>query len=284
MSSSPIRKRAADDDIDDSNSKRQRVPRRSAGKRSLPAGFVDSEQAITKDPVDDSTSESELDDEDQHVRLAHRKRGRSPPPPDLLEDPQDIDSSTISIGTNLTARSTPSSTTSISSDTSTPSQMSLTFHVPPGHEGPFVVNLQLPAGMNNNASSSSLVSAGSSSGTRFAIDKSLLGPRKRPFSLQRQRVTFLDLPAELRNDIYKRVVVTPNVPVVFAGALNFGGHCAALLRTCKPVYEEARQFLYGEHEFHFSRCNRDRGNFWEKWTEVGWKDVRRSVSLLRNYT
>jgi len=47
------------------------------------------------------------------------------------------------------------------------------------------------------------------------------------------------------------------------------------------VYEEARQFLYGEHEFCFVRCDEKRGDYWQpEWEEVGWKDVRRFLATI----
>lgn len=88
------------------------------------------------------------------------------------------------------------------------------------------------------------------------------GPKRMGGISTGNQAGFLDLPAELRNDIYKRIIVEKNKVIKFAPAENFSHH-AALLRTCKTVYQEARQFLYGEHEFHFKRCGDVRGHFWD---------------------
>jgi len=281
MPSTASKRAASQELLDDEalakQSKTGRSTRSTAGRRSLPTGFVNTEEAIHQSDEDDSAlSDSELDDDDQHRRLSHRRRGRSPPPPELEEA---IESDNLQRRTS----NTPSEFSSFN-----PSMLSLTFHVPPGHQGPFVVNLQLPSMTSPNAMSFSSSSGSSPSNAQTPcsgisatpVATSVVQPRKKPLTLKRKRAGFLDLPAELRNDIYKRIIVTPDNPIIFRSATNFSGHSAALLRTCKTVYHEARQFLYGEHEFQFSRCVRDRGQFWEEWKEVGWKDVRRFLSTI----
>jgi len=283
MPSTASSKRAASQELldDETLAKQSRTGGRStrstAGRRSLPTGFVNTEEAVTRSDEDDSAlSDSELDDDDQHRRLSHRRRGRSPPPPELEE---------VIETDNLQHRT---STTPSEFSSSNPSMLSLTFHVPPGHQGPFVVNLQLPSMTSPNSlsfSSSSRLSpinaqTPCSTVSAAPVEKSVAQPKKKCLTLKRKRAGFLDLPAELRNDIYKRAIVTPDKPIMFKGATNFSGHSAALLRTCKTVYHEARQFLYGEHEFQFSRCIRDRGQYWEEWKEVGWKDVRRFLTAI----
>ncbi|KAF7192763.1 hypothetical protein HII31_05904, partial [Pseudocercospora fuligena] len=53
---------------------------------------------------------------------------------------------------------------------------------------------------------------------------------------------FLDLPAELRNDIYHQLLVAEPNPVTGRTA----GH-PEILRTCKQIHEEATGILYNKH-------------------------------------
>jgi len=127
-----------------------RPTRQNAGRRSLAAGFVRTEDVITKNDDEDSDSESEPDDNGRHSRLFHKRRAPSPPPPALPEEHRDLPLDGPLSSVSSTAPST--------------RQLSLTFHVPPGHQGPFVVNLQLPTGnMNyNNFPTDSLSKTGTS--------------------------------------------------------------------------------------------------------------------------
>lgn len=50
--------------------------------------------------------------------------------------------------------------------------------------------------------------------------------------------------------------------------------------TCRQVYEEARTILYGENEFRFARDVRSRGNYFDEWRQVGWKDIRRFLTTI----
>jgi hypothetical protein len=56
---------------------------------------------------------------------------------------------------------------------------------------------------------------------------------------------------------------------------------AALLRTCRQIYDEGRGILYGENVFHFDR---DRNNRRKRWDcvskEVGYKDFRRFLVMI----
>lgn len=273
----PVTKRDATDDLNDETfaSKRAKITgrptRQSAGRRSLAAGFVRTEEVVTKNDDEDSDSESEPDDNGRYSRLFHKRRAPSPPPPELPEEPHDMP-----LDAPLT------STTSSNSNR----QLSLTFHVPQGHQGPFVVNLQLPTGnMDHNFGANSLSSIGAlTTATSFTSSAIVPNLGRSTQRLKRKPATFLDLPAELRNDIYKRAIINPATKDInFRFAQNFG-HNSALLRTCKQVYEEARQFLYGEHEFCFVRCDEKRGEYWQdwrsEWEEVGWKDVRRFLATI----
>ena len=89
----------------------------------------------------------------------------------------------------------------------------------------------------------------------------------------------MSLAAEIRNMIYELVLVT-DTPIDLARATNFR-RSAAILRTCKAVYDEARQILYGRNSFRLERQFRSRARYYQpEWTEVGWKDVRRWLRAI----
>jgi len=100
-----------------------------------------------------------------------------------------------------------------------------------------------------------------------------------PMRLNPKYASFLELEPELRNRIYRELLVTDNV-VKFNPAPRLS-RTAALLRTCRQVHGEARGILYGENAFHFDRSDKTRGHYWdEEWQEVGYKDVRRFLETI----
>lgn len=97
--------------------------------------------------------------------------------------------------------------------------------------------------------------------------------------LHPEHASFLELEPELRNRVYRELLVTDSV-VKFNPAPRLS-RTAALLRTCRQVHEEARGILYGENAFHFDRRAESRGNYWEEeWKEIGYKDVRRFLESI----
>jgi len=90
---------------------------------------------------------------------------------------------------------------------------------------------------------------------------------------------FLDIPAELRNQIYRHLLVKES-NVCFAHPRDFS-RTAAILRTCRQVYEEARGILYGENEFRFEREHRSlRQKYDISSNEVGYKMFMRVLMLI----
>lgn len=95
------------------------------------------------------------------------------------------------------------------------------------------------------------------------------------------RAGFLDLPPELRNQIYRLVFVAPT-------RLDFGSpapqtfqRSAAFLRTHSTVYTEARSILYSENEFFFQRQSRRHGHiFASDWSELGFRPIRRFLKAI----
>jgi thermostable 8-oxoguanine DNA glycosylase len=100
--------------------------------------------------------------------------------------------------------------------------------------------------------------------------------------------SFLDLPAEIRNQIYRLALVSEE-KLDFAYPSNFS-RSSSLLQTCRQVHEEGRTILYSENTFYFQRRKKERA---VRWTtdvyEIGYKDIRfflrsiglANVSLLR---
>lgn len=90
---------------------------------------------------------------------------------------------------------------------------------------------------------------------------------------------FLKLPGELRDDIY-RLLMVRNATVSFRGRPDLH-RSAAFLRTCKTIRDEGTNILYGENSFHFSRTLTTRGKYWEPvWKEIGYQDVRRFLETI----
>ncbi|RVX69491.1 hypothetical protein B0A52_06555 [Exophiala mesophila] len=95
----------------------------------------------------------------------------------------------------------------------------------------------------------------------------------------RKKVGFLDLPFEMRDRIYRSVLVDDD-PIDFYARHNLS-HSSALLRTCKTVHNEATDVLYGSNSFHFKRQTQYRGKYFDEfWYEVGYEDVRRFFETI----
>ncbi|KAI9725418.1 MAG: hypothetical protein M1828_003268 [Chrysothrix sp. TS-e1954] len=276
-----------------SNAGSGRPKRTIAGRRSLPAGFVPTEDAVKPVQIDPSSD----DDEDRGYGPRSKKRKRtstgkglfnskklrgnrkSPPPPPLspsldsdLPPPRDDDENAVS-------------------DTDhdeTPRPIELTFNIPAGHQGPFTVKLDL-AGLSG------------SKDPKGALKKLASRPRKprvespkgsRGYSSKDDPITktksgnstvgtagFLDLPAELRVMIYDLVFISP-FTFNLAKPENFQ-RSAAFLATCRQVHDEARPVLYSKNRFEFERQTRQRNHVWDSmWSEIAYKDTRRFLKMI----
>lgn len=89
---------------------------------------------------------------------------------------------------------------------------------------------------------------------------------------------FLELAPELRNRIYRDLLVK-DIPVAFNPSKELS-RTAALLRSCRQVYHEGTDILYGENAFHLDRTDRRRGSLYTTWREIGFKDMRRFVETI----
>ncbi|KAF2773735.1 hypothetical protein EJ03DRAFT_305317 [Teratosphaeria nubilosa] len=247
------------------NRRTGRPIRRSLAASKAASPFVDSAVAI---------SDEEGSDDDGESITVSRKRKRTPSPP-LSEanesDPLDsacesLDESdedeAIHVGTGSAKPST---------------QSNITINVPAGHQGPIVLHLEpsattvaVPAAPTSRAPKTSqkkvkTATRGRKKGTSQGASKGRAG--------------FLDLPAELRNEIYRLVFVSEE-HFNFGGPTNFS-RGAAFLRTCSQIHAEARSILYGENEFYFNRRTSRYGSFWENdWRELGYRSVRHFLKQI----
>ena len=127
--------------------------------------------------------------------------------------------------------------------------------------------------MNDELDGTTLVSNDDASQVQAAEDLTLR-------RLNPDYASFLELEPELRNRIYRELLVNDKV-VKFAPGMGCLSRTSALLRTCHQVHEEARGILYGENAFHIDRRNATRGNYWaEEWKEIGYKDARRFLETI----
>lgn len=106
---------------------------------------------------------------------------------------------------------------------------------------------------------------------------------------------FLDLAPELRNVIYRQVLVSDQ-DVQFPTGSPYQKNPtfpAALLATCRQIELEASQILYGDQAVQLSRDHRERGTFFDRdWREIGYLDGRlflqrigpRNIGNIRSLT
>lgn len=249
--------------------------------------FVDSAVAISDSEQSGEDSDGDI------ISVAHRKRKRSPSPP----------LSSISDDSDSSSNSGPKQK-QLFPGSKEPTMLQyivkqVVVNVPAGYKGPILLQLDAPTPNPSKQTckkTSALTnsSAQGSSPTTYRPTNTPPGPHVqgvRSTSKNDSYAGFLDLPAELRNEVYQHVLVAD-------GTLNFKSPHnftlgVALLRTCRQVYEEGRSFLYSANHFTFARNIQRRGSYWAvNWNEVGFKAVRRflkaigstNIGLLRHVT
>jgi len=241
-------------------------PVRKAQKADSP--FVDSAVAIT----DEESSDVE---EATPVHAKSRKRKRSPSPPLQDENPFP-DSPSKSDDEDAIDFPGAQADAHLQSHTSSTGMMQMTLqnvtiNVPSGHQGPIVLHLQANLFTANTLLSST--PAPPSEVPSLTPAPGRRGKKTKPAERLRPGAGFLDLPAELRNEIY-RLVFVADLRLNFANPINFN-RGAALLRTCRQCHQEGRGILYGENTFFFSRRTSRWGSFWEnEWRELGFRSIR----------
>ena len=222
-----------------------------------------------------------VDDSDRYSYTSlKRKRSLSPPSTPLL--PAGVDSESSSTCGFL----------KLSPVHKDPLPMALTIEVPPGHEGPLVVNIDINSLLAQAQSQirplPSYISPRSQScaDSGYSSTSSVASEISKPNTTSKR--SFLDLPAEIRNQIYRLAFVTEE-KLDFAYPSNFS-RSSSFLQTCRQVHEEGRSILYSENTFYFQRRKKEQS---ARWTtdvfEIGYKDIRfflrsiglANVSLLR---
>ncbi|PSN64597.1 hypothetical protein BS50DRAFT_557225 [Corynespora cassiicola Philippines] len=251
-----------------------RPKRRNAGKSKKQIGFVDS-SLIEDDDHLDSFSESNDDDDVVRSRSkakskkSKRKRPVSPEPPPLDptiyddEDPDGLSEGEDGVGMYHRAKQQPS--------------VILQFNIPMGFCGPLQVKLDSEL-LNNLATAATQDAAAQNVETPpheiRRVDEDGLASDDGAFDPN--ALSFTDLPGEVRNNIYRRLLLAPSNIIAFGDrAEQSCSRSGQFLRTCKTVHSEACSILYGENTFQFHRDRRTRAPMWdETLKEVGYKDVR----------
>lgn len=244
--------------------------------------FQDSAVAIS-DTDDDDDFDDREDDEVIKV-VSSRKRKRSPSPDSPL--PSDIPELHSESDSDSSSAETPDTPIRGLAGHTT---VNLTVNIPVGHQGPITLHLDpknFPAsyGPPPTAKPDRLQQA------------TLARITARSKSKHNKYAGFLDLPAELRNEVYRMIFVDEK-KINFSNPDNFS-RSAALLRTCRQVYEEGmlslsqisdtklmrstgRSILYSENRFAIERRTQRYGSLWEnEWRELGYLTVRKFMKTI----
>ncbi|KAK3707039.1 hypothetical protein LTR37_012371 [Vermiconidia calcicola] len=220
--------------------------------------------------ISDATDNSDCSDTIPVVRRRKRKRSPSPPP--------SYESSEVEV----VARSSSPDVGTPAISTGESIQITLqnvVVNVPIGHVGPVMLQLDLPPLISGQPRAMPQASKTHRRPLHHTITTTPHQSGRSSKSKNRNFAGFLDLPAELRNEIYQQVFVVEE-SFRFDSPSNFS-RCAALLRTCKQVYEEGRSILYSANHFIFARKTRRHGSYWQpEWSEVGFKAVRKFLKII----
>jgi hypothetical protein len=263
------------------NSKTGRPIRHSAGKTASP--FVDSAVAISEDDSELSDPEQDVTTDDEGIVVVKsRKRKRSPSPPMSEVSMSDSEGEAMlsDYGNAAALRNRPTQ----SIEPMAPmAPIQLTLNVPAGAERQIVLNIDLNSYLNQRSTIEPNAALSQSSPKRtkttgHSSKASSTSPSSRTPS-RPTRAGFLDLPAELRNEVYRLAFVAP-ARFDFGAPNKHFQRSSAFLRTCRQVYDEGR-ILYSENEFFFQRQSRRCGSIWAAdWGELGFKPVRKFLKMI----
>lgn len=208
--------------------KRTGRPIRKARRQDEGSPFVDSAIAVS-DPLESDDSDGSTI---SVARRRKRKRSHSPLPSLASEDSEalsDANSESDEAVVHPSEVSTAHSTVQIIIK-------DMVIHVPSGHSGPILLQLDdIPPQVSKLHSESSISSRPFHAHSRPKATFSYSDGRNSR-SKDQEYAGFLDIPAELRNQIYRHVFVAED-PLNFGSPSNFS-RGAALLRTCRQAYEE----------------------------------------------
>jgi len=265
------------------NSKTGRPIRRSAGKTASP--FVDSAVAISEDDTGDSDPEQDVTSDDEGIVVVKpRKRKRSPSPPmsEATMSDSEGDAMMSDFGHAAAMRNRPAQ----SIEHVVPmAPIQLNLNVPAGAERQIVLNIDLNSYINqrptiNLAPGIALPSPKRAKTASRSPKHGSATPLPSQATSRPTRAGFLDLPAELRNEVYRLAFVAP-ARFDFGAPNKLFQRSSAFLRTCRQVYDEGRSILYSENEFFFQRQSRRCGSIWAPdWGELGFKPVRKFLKMI----
>lgn len=261
------------------NAKTGRPIRRSAGKTASP--FIDSAVAISENDTDHSDPDDDVTSDDEGIKVVKsRKRKRSPSPP-ISEAPvsdSEGDAMMSDYGNAAAIR-----TTRPAQSIEQMAPIQLTLNIPAGAERQITLNIDLNSYLGQQSlanpnppmpSPKRLKTRGRSMKPTSASPSSSRGPSRST------RAGFLDLPAELRNEVYRLAFVAP-ARFDFGAPTKHFQRSSAFLRTSRQVYDEGRSILYSENEFFFQRQSRRYGPIWAAdWGELGFKPVRKFLKMI----
>ncbi|KAF2670982.1 hypothetical protein BT63DRAFT_205433 [Microthyrium microscopicum] len=257
--------------------------RKNAGKREANPQYVNSIESIP-DAMGDLIEENKLilnSGRNQKGKKRKRARSPSPPPPPLSP----VECLTETDFTPLENTPTPEVTA-----VSELEPIQISFNIPLGFQGPLKIELD-PSNFIRLATAASIQKA--KSGSVPALKRQKLHEptqfssnhhkSKRVMKWVNKYGTeprgFLQLPAELRNVIYRMVLVTKE-PIDFGSPTN-AQRSAALLRTNREIHGEACSILYSENRFVFRRNRHTRTPFWiSESKEVGYLDMRHFLTMI----
>lgn len=253
-----------------------RPVRSTRGKRSsLAAGFIDSSTLKI-------ASDSEGDDFDEDLRLSKKPRlGASP----AIKTEQDYEASRTPFFASPSSRD---SDVSLSpSPEPDPSELKyyprthsavLKFNKILGH--PPIDTDDLNEAVKDLTDNLGIKRLDSSSPVAQSKTVTLRLPRgtiDKNASFNPNKVGFMDLPGELRNQVYV-LAFKKKAQIEFKSRTGFS-HSAAFLRVNKAVYNEARNILYGENRFVFEQSTSKVGNYFDNdWKEVNYGHVRKFLT------
>jgi hypothetical protein len=255
--------------------------RRGAGQSKPVAGYVDS--AIIEQDAEEPI-ETPSEDEDGQIIKPTRKRKRTrspspaPPPLDPVVLHEDPDEPTDDETGNFHHKSATE-------------PIVLQFNVPLGFHGPLMVKLDpsmLVWGKENGAAQDMQPNqAKTKNAAREAAPESSVAVLAKTNAEKTNAKGFTDLPAELRNKVYRHLfvhsheVTFPPREQYCSGDNHSLCWSAQLLRTCRLVHSEGCSVLYGENTFHFDRNKHTRGPFWQSIPkEIGYTDVRHFLKAI----
>lgn len=276
------------------NQRTGRPIRKSAGRKSLNPGYLDSFEVI-EDHQEDTASDDEYDEDEETTLIKRpkkalnsvirlRKRARTPtpspsPPPLSPMHPPDLP-------TQEDGASPSQSESELEALTDDYQPITITLNIPPGQEGPIHLHLNVADLLRGRSATRTIAPKpqGTKRRVRTPRDRTsgangLTTPQSK--AADDNKVGFLDLPSELRNIVYRHLFVVKN-PFDFNKPSNFC-RSSAFLATCRQVYEEGRSILYGENSFAFERNKMSRSHYWEAdHKEIGYKDMRRFLESIGN--